>query len=188
MAILAPYVTLLLIAGFPAVSAETEPAPYQAVSAALYFHLLIVFAGYAFFSLASILACAYLVQDYNLKHRHFGVVFENFPALETLDHLMFRLIGAAFLLITISMVLGYYLVSQSGRMAEWLTDPKVIATMATWALCAVLVHMRASAGRHGTRVAIVTVAGLVLVLFSMVGVHLIAQSIHDFVRIGSTPK
>lgn len=188
MAILAPYATILLIAGFPAVNVRTELVPPQVVNTALFFHLVTVFAGYALFSLASILACAYLVQDHNLKYRHFGIVFEKFPALETLDHLMFRMIGTSFLLITISLALGYYLVHETGRMSEWITDPKVMATMATWTLCAVLVHMRANIGRHGTRLALFTVAGLALILFSMVGVHLVAQSIHNFVQIGSTLK
>ena len=184
LAILAPYVTLLLIAGFPAVGMATGPVPHEVPKAALLLHLLIAFAGYALFSLASILAFAYLVQDRNFKRRHFGVVFERLPALETLDHLMFRLVGYAFVLLTISLVLGVYLVHESGSGPEWIADPKVAATLVTWALYAMLVHMRANAGRHGTRLALITLAGLAFVLFSMVGVHLIAHSVHGFVQIG----
>lgn len=188
MAILAPYVALLLIASFPDVGVKVDPVPHQVPNVVLLLHLGIAFAGYSLFSLAGILACAYLVQDHNLKHRHFGLVFERFPALETLDHLMSRLVGIAFLLLTISLVLGFYLVYLSGTGSEWITDPKVMATMVTWSLCAMLVHMRANAGRHGTRVAILTVVGLVLVLFSMVGVHMIARSVHDFVLSGGNPN
>ena len=188
LAILAPYVTLLLITGFPAVGVTTGPVPHQVPEAILLLHLLIAFAGYALFSLASILAFTYLVQDHNFKHRHFGVIFERLPALETLDHLMFRLVGYAFILLTISLALGVYLVHESGSGPEWIADPKVAATLVTWALYAVLVHMRANAGRHGTRLAVITLAGLAFVLFSMVGVHLIAHSVHGFVQIGSHPE
>jgi ABC-type transport system involved in cytochrome c biogenesis permease subunit len=188
MAILAPYVALLLIAGLPDVGVRVDPVPHQVPNAALLLHLGIAFAGYSLFSLASILACAYLVQDRNLKRRHFGLVFERFPALETLDHLMSRLVGTAFLLLTISLVLGFYLVYLSGAGSEWITDPKIMATMVTWSLCALLVHMRANVGRHGTRVALLTVAGLALVLFSMVGVHMIARSVHNFVLTGRIPN
>jgi ABC-type transport system involved in cytochrome c biogenesis permease subunit len=69
-----------------------------------------------------------------------------------------------------------------------MTDPKIIATLVTWALYAVLVHMRANAGRHGTRLALFTLLGLAFVLFSMVGVHLFAQSVHGFVQIGNLPQ
>lgn len=188
LAILAPYVTLLLIAGFPAVGVTTGLVPHQVPNAVLLLHLLIAFAGYALFSLASILAFAYLIQDRNFKRRNFGVVFEQLPALETLDYLMFRLVEFAFLLLTISLALGIYLVHESGRGSEWITDPKVVATLATWALYAMLVHMRANAGRHGTRLALITAVGLAFVLFAMVGVHLVADSVHGFVQIGGIPK
>ncbi|MCX7008743.1 MAG: cytochrome c biogenesis protein CcsA [Kiritimatiellaeota bacterium] len=188
LAILAPYVTLLLITGFPAVGVTTGPVPHQVPNAVLLLHLLVAFAGYALFSLASILAFAYLVQDRNFKRRHFGVVFERLPALETLDHMMFRLVEFAFLLLTISLGLGIYLVHESGSGVEWITDPKVVATLVTWVLYAMLVHMRANAGRHGTRLAIITLVGLAFVLFSMIGVHLIAHSVHGFVQIGSISK
>ena len=184
LAILAPYVTLLLIAGLPAVGVTTGLVPYQAPNAVMWLHLLVAFAGYALFSLASILAVAYLIQDRNFKRCNFGLVFEQLPALETLDHMMFRLVESAFLLLTISLALGIYLVHESGRGTEWITDPKVVATLATWALYAMLVHMRANAGRHGTRLALITAAGLAFVLFSMVGVHLVATSVHGFVQIG----
>ena len=98
--------------------------------------------------------------------------------------MMFRLVGFAFLLLTVSLVLGVYLVHESGSGRKWMTDPKIIATLVTWALYAVLVHMRANAGRHGMRLALVTLVGLVFVLFSMVGVHLFADSVHGFIRIG----
>lgn len=188
LAILAPYVTLLLIVGFPAVGVATGLIPHQVPNAVMLLHLLIAFAGYALFSLASMLALAYLIQDHNFKQCNFGVVFEQLPALETLDHMMFRLVEFAFLLLTIALALGIYLVHESGRGSEWITDPKVVATLVTWALYAVLVHMRANAGRHGTRLALLTAAGLVFVLFAMVGVHLFAHSVHGFVQIGSALK
>lgn len=187
-AILAPYVTLLLLAGFPTVGVTTGPVPHQVPGTVLLLHLLAAFTSYALFSLASVLALAYLIQDRNFKHRRFGVIFERLPALETLDHLMFRVVGYAFVLLTISLALGVYLVHESGNGPGWIADPKVVATLVTWALYAMLVHMRARAGRHGTRLALITLAGLAFVLFSMVGVHLIAHSVHGFVQIGATPQ
>lgn len=181
MALLAPFVTILLIASLPAAGVKTEPIPHQVPGTTLVLHLVVAFAGYSLFSLASILGCAYLVQDHNLKHRNFGTVFERLPALETLDHLMSRLIGIAFLLLTVSLVLGFYLVYESGSGSEWFSDPKVVSTMVTWALCALLVHMCANVGQHGRRVALLTVIGLLFIMFSMVGIHQLANSIHDFV-------
>lgn len=181
MAILAPFATVLLALCLPSSGAKAAPVPHAVPGAALVLHLVAAFAGYSVFSLASILGCAYLVQDHNLKHRHFGTIFERLPALETLDHLISRLIGIALLLLTISLVLGFYLIYESGSGPEWFSDPKVVATMVTWAICALLVHMCANVGQHGRRVALLAVIGLIFVLFSMVGIHQLANSIHDFV-------
>lgn len=180
--ILAPYAALLLACGLPAFSATAgAPPPLQDVWLAI--HMALAFAAYALLTLASVLATAYLVQDSNLKNKRFGVVWERLPALETLDHLMGRQMGLGFLLLTGSILLGITLVRRSGGGEEWLTDPKVGAAAVTWVLFAVLVHMRASADRHGRGMAVVTLAGLACLLFTFIGVHVLADSVHGFVRI-----
>jgi len=146
-------------------------------------HVILAFAGYALLSLASVLAAVYLVQDRNLKHKRFGLVWERLPALETLDHLMGRQLGLGFLLLTGSILLGITLVWRNGGGEEWFMDPKVGATAVTWILFAVLVHMRASVGRHGRNMAVVTIAGLLCLLFAFIGVHLVTDSVHGFVGI-----
>lgn len=185
-AFLVPYVTVVLIAGATTVHVKAGTPP-SVPGGWMVLHLCTAFAGYALFSLASILAVAYLVQDRNLKKRRFGLVFERLPALETLDHLMFRQVGFAFVLLTLSIVLGFFLVHLSGSGPEWIMDPKVISTLVTWVLYAVIVHMRASAGRHGTRVALVTALGLCLVLFTLIGVHLVSGSVHGFIQVSALP-
>jgi len=180
--ILAPYASLLLLCGLPAFSADAgAPPPLQ--DAWLAVHITLAFAAYALLSLASVLAAAYLVQDSNLKNKRFGAVWERLPALETLDHLMGRQLGLGFLLLTGSILLGITLVHRSGGGEEWLTDPKVGAAAVTWILFAVLVHMRASTGRHGRGMAVVTIAGMACLLFTFIGVHVLADSVHGFVRI-----
>lgn len=73
------------------------------------------------------------------------------------------------------------MVRLSAEAEKWITDPKVMATAATWIAYAILVHMRTRADRHGKKVALATIAGLFFVLFTFFGVHLIAESVHDFV-------
>jgi ABC-type uncharacterized transport system permease subunit len=180
--LLAPYACAVLLYGLPAFSAASgPPPPVQGFWLAA--HIALAYAGYALLSLAGVLAAAYLVQDSNLKHKRLGQVWERFPALETLDHLMGRQVGTGFVLLTGSILLGITLVRRSGGGDEWLTDPKIGATAVTWIVFAVLVHMRASAGRHGRRMAVVTIAGLACLLFTFVGVHIVADSVHGFVRV-----
>lgn len=177
-----PYVTAVVALGAPPARAALEAAP-RIQSAWLGIHIVTSLCAYALFSLAGILAAAYLVQDNNLKRKRLGRLFEGLPALETLDRLMSRQVGFAFLLLTVSIILGFMLVRLGGGGHEWLTDPKVVATLGTWVVYGLLVHMRASTGRHGRGVAIVTIIGFCCVLFTFVGVHAMAQTVHHFLLI-----
>lgn len=180
--LLFPFLVIILLCGLTSRGMKAgSPPPIQGVW--LVFHVFIGYMAYAVFSLACVNAAAYLIQDHNLKHKHFGPVWARLPSLETLDHVMSRLVGLAFLLFTVTIVLGCLLVHQSGMGDKWMTDPKVAAVAATWILFAVLVHMRANADRHGRGVAILTVVGLAFVLFSFVGVHLVADSVHSFLQV-----
>jgi len=181
-AFLLPFVTVMVLAGFAGGRGPAAaPAPAQRVWLAL--HVTTAFIAYALFSLAGVLSVAYLVQDHNLKRKRLGLVFERLPALETLDQLMSRQVGFAFLLLTVSIALGFTLVRLSGGGSEWLTDPKVASTVATWAVYAVLVHLRASIGRHGKGVALMTIFGFACVLFTFVGVHVVTHSMHGFMLV-----
>ena len=181
-ALLIPYATLMLVCGLSALGLKAgSPPPVQGPW--LMLHVLTAYAAYGAFTLASINAAAYLVQDSNLKHKRFGAVWERLPSLEALDHVMSRLMGVAFLLFTVSIVLGFVLVRVSGGGDEWFTDPKVAATVAAWILLAIFVHLRASSDRHGRGIAVMAVAGLAGLLFAFIGVHWVAHTVHDFLRI-----
>lgn len=182
--ILIPYAAIVLLCGLPALGrGAASPVPVQGPWLAL--HVLAAYAAYGVFTLASVNAAVYLMQDSSLKHKRCGGVWERLPSLETLDHLMSRLVGLAFLLFSVAIVVGFILVHRSGGGDEWFTDPKVCATLATWILLAVLVHMRASADRHGRGVALLTVAGLACLLCGFIGVPLIANSAHAFLQIST---
>jgi len=150
----------------------------------LVLHVATAFAAYGVFTLASVVAAAYLIQDGNLKRKRLGTVWERLPSLEALDQSMKRLVGVAFLLMTCSILLGVALVRASGGDDAWLTDPKVAATIGSWIMLAALVHLRASSDRHGRSVALLAVFGLVGLLFTFFGVHLVSDSVHDFLELG----
>lgn len=182
--LLLPFTTLILLCGIPAMVVPAgSPPPNQGLL--LIVHVVMGYAAYAVFTLASINAVAYLMQDRNLKNKHFGATWDQLPSLETLDHVMSRLVGLAFLFLTVASVVGLLLVHQAGGGEKWLTDPKVAAVTAVWILFAVLVHMRASEDRHGRGVAVLTVAGLALVVLAFIGVPLVSDTVHEFLQVGT---
>jgi len=154
--ILMPYVTILVILG--ASRSTAAPAEHPPAAGVLMdLHILTAFIGYALFTLSAVLALAYLLQDRNLKRKHHGAIFEKLPALETLDHLMSSQIAVAFGTFTISLLLGILLTHLSRWGVKWLTDPKILATVVTWAVYAILFYLRTSGGYHGRKAAIVII-------------------------------
>ena len=182
-AILIPYATLLLLCGISAFHLDAgAPAPIQGPGMIL--HVITAYAAFGVFTLASISAVIYLMQDSNLKNKRFGVVWSRLPSLEKLDHIMSRLVGVAFLLLTVSIVTGIFLIRELGGGEDWIRDPKVVSTVILWILLAVFVHLRASSGRHGRGIALVAVFGLACLLFAFMGVHLVAPTVHSFIQVG----
>ncbi len=181
--ILIPYATLLLLCGLPALKqAAGAEVPLEGIGVLL--HVVSAYAAFGVFTLASISAVIYLMQDSNLKNKRFGVVWQRLPSLEALDQVMSRMVGVAFLLLTVSIVLGVVLVHQMGGGEKWMLDPKVVATGILWIALAVFVHLRASSGRHGRGIALVAVFGLGCLLFAFLGVHLVVPTVHSFVQVG----
>jgi ABC-type uncharacterized transport system permease subunit len=181
--LLIPAATVILLSGVSG-GGPAAAAPVPAQGPWLVLHVVTAFAAYGVFTLASISAAVYLIQDSNLKHKRFGLMWERLPSLESLDQSMNLLAGIAFLLLTSSIVAGFLLVRASGGGDAWFTDPKVAATVATWILLAVFVHLRASSDRHGRGIALVALAGLACLLFTFVGVHWVSATLHAFLKVG----
>jgi len=177
--LLLPYVALIVFLGLRGVN--TAPSSDLRLSSPLLIlHVIAAFAGYGLFTMESVLATAYLVQDNRLKKKQLGKMARCLPALEALDRVMAELIGPAFLLFTLSIGMGVCLAHSNHWGIQWASDPKVFMTVATWVVYAVLFHLHRGADRHGRRVALVAVFGFVCVLVAFLGVHLVADSLHDF--------
>ncbi|MFA5864316.1 MAG: cytochrome c biogenesis protein CcsA [Phycisphaerae bacterium] len=177
-AMLIPYVTVLIFVATMHVKAgqPINPARY---SIWLDLHVLTALVGYALFTLACAFAVTYLIQDRQLKRKHFGLIFQKLPALETLDKLIHGQIVYAFIVFTVSILLGVVLTHMNHWQTGWLTDPKVLATALTWFVYGVLFYLRLNADQHGRRMAIITIVGFICVLVTFFGVNMLTHSIHN---------
>ncbi|MCF7839063.1 MAG: cytochrome c biogenesis protein [Candidatus Marinimicrobia bacterium] len=182
-AILSPYIAIVIVLAITT-TGQAVDVPIDAGHLSVTLHVTAAFLAYAFCTTAGVLGVAYLIQDRNLKHKHFGATFQRLPTLELLDHQMARQIGGAFLMLTLAGAFGVHLVLLRGDAAEWATDPKIVATAITWGIYAVLMHMRTGGCRHGRGMAALTIMGLLFLLFSFLGIHLLANSVHHFVLPG----
>lgn len=179
-AFILPFITVLLFAAkTPSAFSVPDLPPFDLIW--LTAHVATAFLGYGCFTVASALAAAYLVQDFNLKNKRLGHVFERLPSLETTDAVMRSMIGVAFALFTVSVLAGVRLAHIANWQKELLADPKIVTVLLTWVLYAALLAFCSYSKRHGRRIAQITVIGLIFVLFSFLGIHALTHSTHNFI-------
>jgi ABC-type transport system involved in cytochrome c biogenesis permease subunit len=135
--------------------------------------------SYVAFLIAFVGGLLFLVQERQLKRRPVGRPFHRIPSLEALDDVNFAAIGVGFWLLTIGLVCGVVGSKQVlGRW--WMGDPKEYLTVLLWCSYLALWLMRLRATLRGRRVALLSVLGFSLVLFSALVVSRILPSLHPY--------
>src|SRR5262247_539697 len=69
-------------------------------------HATLVIASYAAFAVTFVCGVMYLIQEHELKAKHFGASFERLPALNTCDEIGYRTVTIGFVLLTLGVVTG----------------------------------------------------------------------------------
>ena len=135
------------------------------VSSILSFGLLAIAGVYAFF--------VFLI-DHFLRHHHLNPVVRSLPPLEVLENLLFKLIGAGFLLLTVSLLSGIIFINDI--FAQHLVH-KTILSILTWLVFGVLLFGRWRYGWRGSLAVRMTLAGVALLILSYFGTKLVLEVI-----------
>jgi cytochrome c-type biogenesis protein CcsB len=131
-------------------------------------HVTGAFAGLASFALAAGVAVMYLVQERQMKGKHFGWIFNRLPSLEVLDEINRRLVVIGFALLSFTIATGAYFAKE--RWGEYLSwDPKEVFSLVAWGVFATLIAARLQVGWRGRKVALLTMVGTGILLASFVG-------------------
>jgi ABC-type uncharacterized transport system permease subunit len=138
----------------------SEPARSEFGDAFLVFHVGLILAAFAGFTLAAALAGLYLWQDRRLKRRTPGVLRLRSPSLETLDHLTSRTIAVSLPALTVGAGIGLARLEQDGAAFDAIMG----LTLLTWVVYATFLVLRWEAGWRGRRAAYLAVAGFLLVV------------------------
>ncbi len=142
-------------------------------------HILLIFSGYAAFTLAFGSGIMYLLQERGLKSRRPGRVLDRLPSLSELDGLIYLSLGIGFPLLTLGIITGAaWLHNLEGVYIKW--NPEINASMVTWLLYAVILHARLLAGWRGRKMAAASVLGFALILFTFLGAGLVSSGFHGF--------
>jgi HemX protein len=171
-----PLVVMLLIPTLSGSLGLPSDVPEAVKSRWLFVHVSVSFAGLACFALAAGVAVMYLLQEREVKGKHFGALFSRLPPLESLDRLNHRLVRVGFVVFTVALVSGAVFAHREWRNA-WSWDLKQVVSLAAWLVYGALIQLRRQ-GWHGRRNAILTLVGFTIVLFSFVGVGPMLGSRH----------
>ncbi len=147
--------------GRPGIVPETLRRPSLTV------HITTALLGVAFFAIAVGVALMYLLQEREVKGKHFGALFSRLPSLDSLDRLNQRLVRLGFVVFSVALVTGT-LVAKTVWKSAWQWDPQQVSSLVVWLLYGVLVQLRHT-GWHGRRYAVLTLVGFVIVIGSMIG-------------------
>ncbi|HVJ62901.1 MAG TPA: cytochrome c biogenesis protein CcsA [Tahibacter sp.] len=130
-------------------------------------HVIVALLGYAVLSLSALLGLLLAAQDRALRnHRHSAGLVRVLPPLTLTEALMFRLVGAGFVLLTLTLVTGVLFVDN--LFAQHLVHKTVLSIVA-WIVFGTLLFGRWRFGWRGRRAVRLLLIGMVVLLLAFFG-------------------
>jgi ABC-type uncharacterized transport system permease subunit len=137
-------------------------------------HIMSSVVAFGVLSIAAVYAVFVALIDYFLRHHHLNALVRTLPALDILELLLFQLITAGFILLTLS--LGSGLLYVSDIFAQHLVH-KTVLSMLAWLVFGMLVWGRWRYGWRGRIAVRMTLAGTALLLLSYFGSKFVLEVI-----------
>ena len=175
-AFIAPFTVAVMVPAHLVPSTWRAISPQLSHSVALFVHVGAAAIGTGALALAFGLAVLYLASENQLKHKRPGKLFQRLPSLDLIDKAGYRLAVWGFVFLSLAIATGS-LVSREASGATLPLAPKQGFAILAWALFATLIQARLVAGWRGRRVALLVVAGFVLLAGTYVGI-LTAPALH----------
>ena len=158
-----PFTALALVLG--QVSDQHHYLPH-ALDGGLKFHIIISILAYSLLSIAMVQALLLYIQDAHLHNKHPGGFIRALPPLQTMETLLFRMIGLGFVVLSISLISGMIFIDD--LFAQHLVHKTVLSIIA-WLLFAVLLWGRWQFGWRG-RIAIRwAMSGFIMLMLAYFG-------------------
>lgn len=142
-------------------------------------HITCTLLSYTAFLAAFVSGVLFLIQERQLKRKHMGMLFHWLPSLERLDRINFLAIGAGFALLSLGTALGF--VGAGRLLGRWWTgDSKEILTVVLWSAYCLLWVVRLRSTLRGRRVAMLSILGFGLALFTFLAASWLLPSLHPY--------
>jgi ABC-type uncharacterized transport system permease subunit len=162
-------------APLPAMFPGLASSGAHAQAGAFKLHLLLAMIAYSLSVIALLHATLMAVAERQL-HRKAGIAFGNLPPLLTLERLLFRMIGAAFVFLTLTLLSGVVFSEELfGRALR--ADHKTIFAILSWLTFGWLLAGRHFYGWRGRTALRWTLSGFVLLVLAYVGSRFVLEVI-----------
>ncbi len=135
-------------------------------------HVPANFIGYGSFSLAAMVASAYLLANK-------GILASRLPSLDVLDDVMYKSIAIGFAFFTIATILGAMWAAEAWG-GYWSWDPKETWALIVWLNYAAWLHLRMVKGLRGPVLAWWALIGLIVTTFAFLGVNMFLSGLHSY--------
>jgi ABC-type uncharacterized transport system permease subunit len=133
---------------------------------AIKIHVLLSMLAYSLLTLASVQAILLAVQDHHLHNRQPAGFLRALPPLQTMENLLFEMIGAGFVLLTLALVSGFAFLED--MFAQHLAHKTVLSVLG-WLVFGALLLGRIRYGWRGRTAIIWTLSGFVILMLAYFG-------------------
>jgi ABC-type uncharacterized transport system permease subunit len=162
-------VTLFLESRFP-----TSGFMREATGWPIKIHVLLSMLAYSLLTLASVQAILLALQDHQLHSRQPMGFVRALPPLQTMENLLFEMIGTGFVLLTLALASGFAFLED--MFAQHLVQKTVLSTLA-WLVFGALLLGRLRYGWRGRTAIIWTLSGFVILILSYFGTKAVLELI-----------
>lgn len=137
-------------------------------------HILFSIMAYSLLSIAAVQALLLYIQDNHLHNKHPGGFVRTLPPLETMEILLFRIIGIGFITLSIALLSG--IIYLENMFAQHIVH-KTILSLIAWLLFAVLLWGRWQFGWRGRTAIRWTYSGFILLMLAYFGSKFVIELI-----------
>jgi ABC-type uncharacterized transport system permease subunit len=137
-------------------------------------HVLLSVFAYAILSIAALQSLLLLVQESHLRNKHPGGFVRALPPMQTMEELLFQMIGLGFVLLTLALVSGFAFLND--MFAQHLAHKTLLSILA-WAVFGTLLWGRRVLGWRGRTAVRWTLVGFVSLMLAYFGTKLVLEVI-----------
>lgn len=142
-------------------------------------HVTSALVGYAAITISAVYGFLYLMLYHEIKASRFGVIYKKLPNLETLERMNFIAIALAFIFLSAAILAGFVWLPQAFANFSY-GDPKLLGTIAIWAIYGVGIVARRRGNLRGRSLMILSLCAFGIALFSMTLINLLFSGFHRF--------